>query len=81
MIIYTDQNDELKAEPSYSVEMKMVVLHIHSPKVIKLQILCRSKEATKREKALVKNFLLFSSPLWQRKETSTVHEVLLGKNT
>lgn len=35
----------------------------------------------KREKVLVKNFLLFFSPLRQKKETSTVHEDLLGKKT
>lgn len=82
MIIYTDQNADLKAEPSYSVEMKTVVLHTHSPTIIKLQE-CRSEDALKERRRLwkfsyyfplhwdrIKELLLFMKISWGKKHAA-----------
>ena len=60
--IYTNQNAELKPEASYSVAMKTeVLLYLYIPPIIKLQILSRSRNATKQRRYLWKISLLFLS--------------------
>lgn len=49
---YTNQNAELKAEDSYSAAMKTLVLYLYIPTIVKLQILSRSRNATKQRRHL-----------------------------
>lgn len=73
-------NAELKAEPSYTVEMKRVVLHTHSPTIIKLQILCRSKDAPKERRHLWKISCYFPLHWGRRKKLLLFTKISRGKH-
>lgn len=80
IIIYTNQNAELKAEASYSVKMKTMVLHIYSPTIIKFQMLCRSEDATKERRYLWKISCYFPLHWGRRKKLLLFMKISWGKN-
>lgn len=79
IIIYTNQNAELKAEASYSVKMKTMVLHIYSPTIIKFQMLCRSEDATKERRYLWKISCYFPLHWGRRKKLLLFMKISWGK--